>query len=586
MRGRLLLILSVAMLLTGCSICFGLQPDPDFPPDVAVEPLRGPGGYLAWHKLLLVTVCFLVWVRLTDWINRDSQLFGKDIDLWPEVWNPISLGSFLLGFWAAVSIPIFWVGFPLMLLLAFGPFTIYFLIRRAKIIETPTLKNKLSTDPSIAAALPQDDGVAIKFTPAGHGKEDQQKNLIRARLAPSFTEMKKLVHEGVRKRAEVLMLDYTRDRVNAQLLIDGAWHPLTPLTREVGDSMLISLKSLAGLNQADRKSRQQGQIGAAVADQKMTLDLTTQGVKTGERVQLKFIQKRKFDLTLSELGMWPDMIGTLVEYSAKPGLLLVSAPPRNGLTTTWRAVLGAVDRITRDWVGIIDEQDFETEVENVVLHRYNKQAGQTPTTIMRRVLLSQPDALALSEVPDSQTLDSIVGDAMEQGRSVVTRVQAGSAAEALFRLFSLAGEKSPFAHTINCVIGQRMARRLCDKCKVAVQVQPQIIQKLGGNPGPTNTLYNAYHLPPIEQRVDEHGKPVEMFPCKVCNDIGYIGRISIFEMIQVTPEIRELMLKQPNMEAIRQLATKNGDLPMLQQGYRLVLMGITTISEVQRVMKS
>ena len=85
--------------------------------------------------------------------------------------------------------------------------------------------------------------------------------------------------------------------------------------------------------------------------------------------------------------------------------------------------------------------------------------------------------------------------------------------------------------------------------------------------------------------MDENGKPIEMLPCKVCGGIGYIGRISIFEIIRITPEIREALLKQPKMDVIRKLATAQGDLPMLKQGYRLALLGLTSISEIQRVMK-
>ncbi len=547
---------------------------------------RGPGGYLAWHKLLLVTIAFLVWVRVTDWINRDSQLVGKDMDLWPELWNPISLASFLIGFWSAISIPIFWVGFPVMLLFAFGPLGVYFLIRRAKLIETPTLRNKLSTDAATAVALPQDVGPEVQFSPAGATGEDQQKNLIRARRAEHFTDMKQLVHDAAGKRSEVVMLDYTRDRVNARLLVDGAWHTIPPMSRDVGDSILIALKNLAGLNPGDRRSRQLGTLGAKLADKKMTLELTTQGVKTGERVQLKLIEQRKSDLTLPELGMWPDMIKTLVGFTSQPGLVLVSAPPRNGLTTTWRAVLGASDRITRDWVALIDKSDRETDVENVHLHHFDSEAGQTANTIMRKVLLSQPDAVVISDISNRETLDKVVDEANHQERTVVTRVQANSAAEALIKLHAAAGDKTGLTQALRCVVGQRLARRLCDACKVPVQVQPQMIKKLGGDPRKTNTLYNAYKLPPPEQRVDENGKPIEMLPCKVCTGIGYIGRISIFEMIRVTPTIREALQGKPDVATIRKLSTEGGDLPMLQQGYRLALMGITTVNEIQRVMKN
>lgn len=585
MRRRFLLILVVTVLMSVCSDGFSFEPYSTALVAQSEHDIdRGPGGYLAWYKLLLVAICFLAWVRMTDWMNRDGQLIGHEINLLPELWNPIALFGFILGFWAAISIPIFWVGFPIFLILGFAPFTSYYLIRRAKFLETPSLVNKLSDDPEVSESLPQDDGVAIQFTPAGESANDRQKNLILARQAQHFTTMKTLIDEGSGKRAEVIMLDYTRDQVGSRMLVDGAWHPLPTMTREVGDSVLASLKNLAGLNAADRRSRQQGQFNAKTESKKMTLDLMTQGTKTGERAQLKFVEKRKHDLTLSQLGMWPEMIKTIADQASKPGVVLISAPPRNGLTTSWRAALGAVDRITRDWVALVESSSsYETDVENVQVNTYD--TGENPLVPLKKILLSQPDALVAPDLTSAEFLDKLVDESLNQERTVFTRNQAKSAAESLLRLYALSQHKREFSQAINAVVGQKLARRLCDKCKVPVQVKPELIQKLGGDPRKTNTIYNPYKLPPVEQRVDENGKPIEMMPCPVCGGIGFIGRISIFEIINVDSQIRNALLKQPKIDVIRKLATANGDVPMMQQGFRLVLMGITSVAEVQRVMK-
>ncbi len=303
--------------------------------------VRGPSGYLAWYKLLAITVVFLIWVRLTDWINRDSTAIGKDMRMLPEVWNPVSLVAFLIGFWAVLSIPIFFAGFPFYAISAFAPFVVYFFTRRAKLNANPTLKNavvgqaKSRGGENTLEVLPQDEGIAVEFKAAGSGPE-RQMNLIRARQSPSYQEMKQLVFDGTQRRAELLMFDFTRAGVTAQMQIDGVWHALPPMTRETGDSILAGLKYLAGLKPQDRRTQQHGIIGAVVEDTKWTLDLRTHGVPTGERAQVKFIPKRKKDLTLVQLGMWPDMARRVTQLLNQPGLVIVSAPPRNGLTATWR----------------------------------------------------------------------------------------------------------------------------------------------------------------------------------------------------------------------------------------------------------
>ena len=368
------------------------------------------------------------------------------------------------------------------------------------------------------------------------------------------------------------------------MLIDGAWHPMKAMNRETGDSVLTSLKHMAGLNPADRRNRQVGIFNAVIAEKKLKLELMSVGTKRGERVQIKLIEKRKHDLTLPQLGMWPEMIEKLYEHTSRAGLVLVSAAPRDGLTTSWRAMLASTDRITRDWIAIVDNSDFETEVENIAVHKYDKN-GQNPDALIKKLLLSQPDALVVPDITDAELLDKMVEQGNRQDRTIMTRNLAKSAAESLLRMLVLAGDKRLFAQTVHCVVGQRLVRRLCDECKVPVQVKPQMIQKLGGDPKKTNRIYNAYKLPPVEQRVDENGKPIEMLPCKHCGGIGYLGRIAMYEMINITPQIREALVKQPKLDTIRKLANETGDLPMLRQGYRLVLMGITTISEVQRIMK-
>ncbi|MEM9411409.1 MAG: ATPase, T2SS/T4P/T4SS family, partial [Planctomycetota bacterium] len=375
-----------------------------------------------------------------------------------------------------------------------------------------------------------------------------------------------------------------RQQVASRMLVDGAWHSLPAMTREVGDSILSSLKSLSGLNPADRRSRQQGMFNAATEEKKMSLELISQGTKTGERVQLKFIEKRKTDLTLPELGMWPEMINELSGFMNQPGMVLISAPARSGLTTTWRAGLLAGDRITRDWIAIVDQHDHETDVENVVVHQFNNEK-ETAESLLRKQILTQPDAVVVPKIESPELLNRLVEEGSRQERTIVTRANAKSAAEALLQLHAMAPDKKLFAQTINCVIGQRLARRLCAKCKTPVRVQPKLIQQLGGDPKKNNTLYNQFRMPPPEQQVDENGKPIVIKPCRVCSGIGYIGRISIYEMIKITPEIREALVKQPKLEVIRKLATKSGDLTMLQQGYRLALLGVTSLAEVQRVMK-
>ena len=131
---------------------------------------RGPGGYLSLGKIGLIALVFLLWVRLADWMNRDSIKLLRRLEMDPAIWNPINVGSFLIGFVCAISVPMFLVGYPIFVVAALVPPLAYFLTRRAKLADNPSVARALSAKGGEEAdieALPQDDGVRVDFSPAG-----------------------------------------------------------------------------------------------------------------------------------------------------------------------------------------------------------------------------------------------------------------------------------------------------------------------------------------------------------------------------------------------------------------------------------
>ncbi len=553
-------------------------------------PWDGGGGYLSWLKLLLITIVFLVWVKLADRLNCDSMAIGDDTGMKPEIWNAITTGSFLIGFFVAISLPVFLAGFPIYLLAAFAPPVIYFFMRRSEVKKSPALKARATVnkagEPVPEPLLQQDLGPEVKFTAAGSGKE-QQMNLIRARQTPEegFTTAKTLIDEAIKSRAEEIMLDYSRDRASVRLKIDGAWQPYPALERPQGDAMLSTFKYLAGLNPAERRAKQTGQFQLKTCGEKCGINMRSQGVATGERIQLKLVRDKKVRLSIIRLGMFPDMAEKFIAHMNGQGMTIISTMPGDGMTTTWQSMLDASDRITRDAVGIIPPTDLETGVENITIHQYDPETGGTPASILKPILLTQPDCLVVPDLSDRGSMDMVIGE-VDEGRSVITRIQARSAAEALLRVYTFAGDREAFAENVTAVTNQRLLRRLCDNCKVPVQVAPKMIADLGGDPKQQNTLYKHYKLPPPEQRVDAKGRPIEIPPCEVCNGLSFIGRIAAFEMLEVGDGVRAVLSSgKPTVEAIENAARKAGKKTIAAEAYRLVLMGLTTPGEVQRVLK-
>ena len=549
---------------------------------------RGPGGYLSWWKMLLIAIVFVLWVRAADWINRDSMKIGGRTNLPPELWNPIVVVSFLIGFLVVIYVPIFVAGFPVYFVLSFVPFLTFYFIRRSRFKADPTIKQYLKLKPGEvpdAEALPQDEGVSIEFTPAGNQPAEKQANLIRARQTGGFNELKELFHQTQFKRSEQLLMDFTRDGVSMRILVDGTWHPLDPWDRETGDAVLASLKFLAGLNPAERRARQSGQILFKSEIGKACVTVTSQGAPTGERVQVKYEITVKEALTFSQLGMFPEMVQQIKKSLNEQGGTIISAPPGGGLTSSWQGALVTADRLTRDCVGVINEEEIETVLENIVIHRYVEATEKNQLHVLKTMLLTQPDMLAVPVVENKAAMDLLTSQVVKDGRSLLLRTQARTAAEALLRHYAQAADQEQFLQAMTNITCQRLLRRLCTSCRVETRVQPKIIQQLGGDPKKQNTIYSPWKLPPPDQRVDEKGKEIEFPPCEMCGGIGYIGRIAVFELITMSDQLRVFIKKNPQAAAVEQAAIKLGKAPIANQAYQLVLLGVTSLAEAQRVLK-
>jgi type II secretory ATPase GspE/PulE/Tfp pilus assembly ATPase PilB-like protein len=544
------------------------------------------GASLAWYKLLMIAIVFSFWVKTTDWANQTAMKIGTEIELPPHVWNPILVGSFVLGFLGVLFVPYFTAGFIFYVLAAFAPFLTFFFLRRSKLSRRPDVQQLLkskSDGPAPPPALPQDEGAAIDFTPAGRDKQEKQANLIRARQTAEFPSLKNTLADLLVKRAELALLDYSRQGVGAKFQVDGVWHSLPPMDREKGDAILASLKYLAGLKPEDRRNKQAGAFQAKTADEKLTFELQTQGVPTGERAQLKFIRQRKAPLTLVQQGMFPEMVEQLKKSMLGPGINIVSAPKGEGLTSVWQGALMNSERLTRDCVAIEPEGQSECVVENIVLKHYTSPKNQIEAT--RTALLTQPDFLAVTEVESDEMMELLISQVRDQQRSLLLRTAANSAAEALVTLYKSASNPDAFLHQTKMITGQKLLRRLCPDCRQELRVAPDAIQKLGGNPKQQATIYQEYRLPPPEQRVDSKGRPIEIPPCPTCGGLSYLGRIAVVELLELNDQLRNLVAKQPDPKVIEAQAQKMGKPSMQQQAYRLVLLGVTTMAEVQRVFK-
>lgn len=543
---------------------------------------RGPGFYLAWWKLALLTVVLIAWVATTDWANIDAQRRRQNYILW----NPILVAVFLGGFLAALFIPIFWVGLPLMTLSWLVPLFVYIRVRNAsaedheKVMTSSHLRylasiwlRPLGIKISAERKTADEQGPAIKLIAQGAANEtENQANLVVARQSPGYLWTRELLSEAFQRKANSVMFDFTADAVGVRYEIDGVWHNSDPRDRESGDAILAVIKTISALNANERRARQEGTFQTQVVGEKAktTCRLISQGVKTGERAILKLDDGAAPFKTMSDIGVREKMQEQILELLARPeGMLLFSAPPEAGLSTTMNVMLSSADRFVRSFAVVEDVDKRHRDIENVPVTTFDAKAGETPMTVLPKLVRLYPDVITMRELTDGETATFLCDQATQQ-REILCGIRAKDAAEALLRVLMLKVAPQAFAPVVVAVMNQRLVRKLCETCREPYEPPPKVLQQLGIPAGKVE----AFYRPPEA--------PEEV--CRDCGGIGYRGRTGIFELLMVDDTIRELLVKSPKTDLLRAAARKGGMRSLQQEGLLLVLKGVTSLAELMRVL--
>ncbi|QDU29693.1 Putative type II secretion system protein E [Anatilimnocola aggregata] len=566
--------------------------------------IRGRGFYLAIWKIVLLLLVFWMWVKTTDWINRDSGEIGNSIGLPPDLWNPIVVFSFLLTFVIAMLIPIYLAGFFLILIAYIAPLATYIALRNGRVtnerkVLTPDHFKRVIANIGrgkkgpVEEKQPWELGPAVDMQATGPIATVNQANMIEARQSPAYVPVKKMIADALENRAEKVMLDFTADAVALRYYVDGVWHAGNPkihekeqLNRQWGDQMLFVLKKLAALNPADRRSKQEGKLKIEYAGNKYDTILMSQGTQTGERAVITLLLVTKHIRSLEELGMREKQRDQLKEIlgMGNTGVVAFCAMPGDGLTATWVAALRATDRLLRDFISIEDAGQKEPEIENVNAQRVNSAAGETIESVLPKVLLKMPEVLCVPNITSGAVLGVLTQKAEDDAKLGIVSLRAKEAADALLRLLALKPPMPQFAQQMRAVINQRLIRKLCDSCKQAIPLTPELSQRLGIPPGRVDHIYREYQPPTPEQlaTMKKHEIPPT---CPKCRGLGYFGRTAIYEFLVLDERVKQALIQQPKLEVIKQVARQAGNRSLQEEGIVLIALGVTSLPELQRVLK-
>jgi type II secretory ATPase GspE/PulE/Tfp pilus assembly ATPase PilB-like protein len=263
------------------------------------------------------------------------------------------------------------------------------------------------------------------------------------------------------------------------------------------------------------------------------------------------------------------------------GLLVVCGPTGAGKSTTLYACLSEIDRYQKNVITI--ENPVEYNIDNVTQIEINERAGKTFASELRSILRQDPDVIYIGEIRDQETAE-IACQAAQTGHMVFTTLHANDTITALGRLIDLGVPPFLVGSAVSAVLGQRLVRLLCPKCKIRYKPNPELLRKANLPADKIKHFYRAA-TPDDEEERAENGGDGEPIVCDHCGGTGYFGRTGIFELLIITDRIRDLIRDNPNLNAIKAEAVKSGMKYLQEDGLRQVIEGRTSIQELLRVCK-
>ncbi|MEU8814893.1 ATPase, T2SS/T4P/T4SS family [Actinoplanes sp. NPDC048796] len=383
--------------------------------------------------------------------------------------------------------------------------------------------------------------------------------------APIVRYVNSLIEQAVMNRASDLHLEPTEDDMRVRYRIDGVLHEVDVVPRGVMAALTSRIKIMSGVDITERRVPQNGRITALIRDR--TVDLRTATLPTvwGEKIVLRVLDTGGIDLDMSKLGFTQHNLDRFAGSFTKPhGMVLVTGPTGSGKSTTLYATLG---RISKPEVNVITVEDpVEYRLRGVNQVQVNAKAGLTFAAVLPAILRSDPDVVLIGEIRDAATAQIAV-EASLTGHLVLSTLHTNDAPGAVTRLTEMGIEPFLVGSSLDCVLAQRLARRLCDWCKEAYK--------------PTEQELLGARWPFEDLAVPE----VLYAPkgCRNCANTGYRGRIAVHEVMPISPEIESLTIRRASANEIREVALYQGMYELRADGLAKAAGGLTSVREVSRV---
>lgn len=394
--------------------------------------------------------------------------------------------------------------------------------------------------------------------------------------APVSKIVTTILEYAVKSRASDVHIEPQEDSVRIRYRIDGILQEKYLLPRNVHDAVISRIKILAGLKIDEKRIPQDGRFFFTTDGNDVDLRISTLPTTYGEKVVMRLLKKSQKVPTLPDLGLRGLALKNLMEAIQRPhGIIIICGPTGSGKTTTLYSILDIVATTKVNVVTVEDPVEYQMKGVNQV--QVNVQAGLTFASALRSFLRQDPNIIMVGEIRDSETADLAINAALT-GHLVFSTLHTNDASGVPPRLLDMGAESFLLVSSLNCVVGQRVLRKVCKDCVSEMEIPPDKLEEFKKTLGP---IYGM-----IEDKFNKEGKKM-MLPkivgCEKCNNTGYLGRIAIYEVMPISEKISKLIVGKASASDIQRLAMEEGMLSMKQDGYVKVLEGITSMDEVIRV---
>jgi type IV pilus assembly protein PilB len=378
--------------------------------------------------------------------------------------------------------------------------------------------------------------------------------------APVVKLVNTIITRAINERASDIHIEPGEKDLRVRFRIDGVLHEAMTTPRSITNAMVSRLKIMADINIAERRIPQDGRISLKVQGRQVDLRVATLPSVYGEKVVLRILDKSSILLELTDLGFSDHNLKRYESSYTKPyGAILVTGPTGSGKSTTLYATLNVLNRPE---VNIITTEDpVEYRLAGITQVQVNRKAGLTFASALRSILRSDPDIALIGEIRDRETAQIAIEAALT-GHLVLSTLHTNDSSSSIGRLIEMDVEPYLVASSIDAVLAQRLARRLCEKCRVAGE--------------PDSARFEAAGVQ----------VPREVFlagGCTSCANTGYRGRMAIHEVLLVSEDIQRMAVERRPSDEIQDIAIEQGMRTLWQDGLEKVAAGMTSLEEIMRV---